>query len=137
MNWNLQLNHGPIRTSVNNGTAYSRGGMPLKDNTSENENHFSLNRHTYVHTNDTYVANTQSIKEEKKWIANSNRDASAIYSRLKSKEIGYTSKNPNHKEYSFTSFDKNAINQAKLRTRNKGYVVPPKVVKNTNAPIFY
>jgi hypothetical protein len=29
------------------------------------------------------------------------------------------------------------VNQALRRVRNKGQVVPPKVVANTNAPIFF
>ena len=137
MNWNLKIVNGPKRTQINNGSTTIKGGMPLKELTSTNENRFAMNRHQYMHTNSTETAKTTEIIAKKKWMANSNRDASSIAHRNRSHTIGYNSLNPSAKEMSFTASNENTINQALQRTRNKGYMVPPKVVANTNSPIFY
>ena len=137
MNWNLKIVNGPKRTQINNGSTMIKGGMPIKELTSTNENHFAMNRHQYVNTNNTETARTAEIIAKKKWLGNSNRDASSIARRNAAHVIGYNSLNPSGNEMSFTASNKNTVNQALQRTRNKGYVVPPKVVKNTNAPIFY
>lgn len=66
MNWNLKIVHGPKRTQLNNGTTNVKGGMPIKDLTSTNENNFSMNRHQYVHTNKTDTERTAEIMAKKK-----------------------------------------------------------------------
>lgn len=137
MNWNLKIVNGPKRTQINNGSTTIKGGMPLKESTSTNENRFSMGRHQYVHTNNTEVANTTEIIAKKKWMGNSNRDASSVAHRNRTHVIGYNSLNPSGNEMSFTRSNENTLKQALQRTRNKGYVVPPKVVANTNSPIFY
>ena len=137
MNWNLKIVNGPTRTQINNGSTTIKGGMPLKELTSTNENRFSMGRHDYVHTNNKEVANTTEIIAKKKWMGNSNRDASNVVHRNRTHIIGYNSLNPSGNEMGFTRSNDNTLKQALQRTRNKGYVVPPKVVANTNSPIFY
>jgi len=137
MNWNLKIVNGPKRTQLNNGSTNIKGGMPVKELTSTNENRFSMSRHQYVHTNKTDTERTAEIIAKKKWLGNSNRDASSVARKNQTKEIGYNTLNPLNKEMSFTASNENTLKQALQRTRNKGYVVPPKVVANTNSPIFY
>ena len=137
MNWNLKIVNGPIRTQINNGSTHLQGGMPLKDSTTTNENRFSMSRHDYKHTNKIDTTRNAETIAKKKWISNGNRDASSIIHRKKTKEIGYSSLNPHGNEMSFTEANENTWNQARQRTRNQGYVIPPKVVTHRNAPIFY
>ena len=137
MNWNFTITNGPKRTQLNNGIVSTKGGMPLKEITATNENRFSMSRHDYVHTNNTNTEKTVETTKEKKWTANTNRDASSVAHRNRVHTVGYNSLNPDGKEFAFTAHNRNTADQALRRARNKGYVVPPKVVANTNSPIFY
>lgn len=127
----------PIRMQLNNGQTSSRGGMPLKGSTATNENRFSMDRHRYVETHNTTTERTVDTQAAKKWTANANRDSSSRISAQRSRVVGYTTKNPHQETFAFTGKNENTVNQALRRVRNKGHVVPPKVVANTNAPIFF
>lgn len=136
MNWNFAITNGPKRTQLNNGITSIQGGMPLKELTSSNENQFSMNRHKYAETHKTLLSKNTDILLKKKYIPNANRDSSSRILSIKSKTIG-NSLNPDKKAMSFTASNENTLKQAIQRVRNKGYVVPNKVVNNTNSPIFY
>ena len=134
MNWNFNLTSTPSRTQLNNAQVNYKGGMPLKESTTTNENRFSMLRHTYVHTNNTATAGKSATK---KWYPNQNRDASAIMREQKAHTVGNTSLNPSGSTMAFTAYNRNTNKQALQRVRNKGAVIPPKVVQNRNAPMFF
>ena len=147
---------------INNGILKGAKAMPQKDLTSNNENAFSMNRHTFVRqtqlvrpntsippTNqrkwsvgNSYhsliTANEVIAKTNKKWIGG-NRDSSSITSKRRVNAIGENSLNKNGGNMSFTtSTPGNDVRDAKHRVRSGGSIVPAAVThKYKGAPIFY
>jgi len=148
--------------NINNGTLKAPKAMPQKDITSNNENAFSMNRHTFVRqtqitrptpmipsTNQRKWAtgaayhsftsvNEIVAKTNKKWMGG-NRDSSSITSKRRVNAIGENSLNKSGVAMSFTTIKSgNDVREAKHRVRSGGSIVPPAVThKYAGAPVFY
>ena len=123
-----------IKTIQNNQMS-GVAAMPLKDNTSSNENTFSMNRRNYFQTNPE-TANTVTQNLQKKFTGN--RDSSSVVAKRKANAVGNGSLNASKNTMSFTSNNnKNTVDSAKRRVRNGGYVPPPKISASpSNRPIY-
>ncbi len=147
---------------INNGILKAPKAMPQKDSTSNNENAFSMNRHTFVKQTEVQIpatlipssnqrkwatgasyhsftsANGIVAKTNKKWMGG-NRDSSSITSKRRVNAIGANSLNQSGIPMSFTtSKPGNDIRDAKHRVRSGGSIVPPAVThKYPGAPVFY
>jgi hypothetical protein len=147
---------------INNGILKAPKAMPQKDITSNNENTFSMNRHTFVRqtqitkpipmlpstnqrkwaTGAAYHSFTSVngivAKTNKKWMGG-NRDSSSITSKRRVNAIGENSLNKTGVPMSFTTIKSgNDVRDAKHRVRSGGSIVPPAVThKYVGAPVFY
>ena len=150
------MNDKPILTEINNGIASTaKGGMPLKDLTSDNTASFSLSRKmfksyvpkpnfsipqvgkTVIERESLALSNKVVIDGgktalQKKWIGG-NRDASSmIRKRQMHNTAGIFSKTG---PFSFTNVvDNNTAREARIRARADGYRVPPKVTQQNVIP---
>lgn len=116
---------------INNGILDTSKAMPLKDNTSNNDSSFALNRNALQRTS-TVIGNN------KKWYGNSTtRDSSSIV-RSKHLQSAMSTMNSNKSKMAFTNIgDSNTQRQALGRVRNSGFTVPPKTTfKNMNTSVF-
>lgn len=112
MKWTIQNNNNAVLTAEN--------AMPLKDNTSNNEGRFQMDRKTFVETVPS------SIPIENKWMGES-RDASDVMRRRRAGAIGKGSFNENNQQFSFTNpNDMLSRNNALRRVRAGGSVAPAK-----------
>ena len=106
------------RQNLNNAILSNINAMPMKDSTSDGTSTFSMGR--LLHTN------TIANNSHKKWIGGT-RDASQITRNRSISAIGNGTMNAANTQNSFVSnTSKNVVNDALRRTRNSGYVVPPK-----------
>jgi hypothetical protein len=123
MNYLSEIIGTSVRTNINNNEASARGAMPMKDNSSDGTNMFSMFRHRHA------KIPAKEIKE-KKWYGNSRtRDSSVVNEKRNTLEVGLVTKNADHTLMSFTAHtSKNDVNQAKQRVRNRGYVVHKKII---------
>lgn len=123
-----------IKTIQNNQMS-GVAAMPLKDNTSSNENTFSMNRRNYFQTNPE-TANTVTQNLQKKYTGN--RDSSSVVAKRKANAVGNGSLNASKNTMSFTSNNNvNTVDSAKRRVRNGGYVPPPKISASpSNRPVY-
>jgi len=147
---------------INNGILKAPKAMPQKDITSNNENTFSMNRHTFVRqtqiktpipmlpstnqrkwaTGAAYHSFTSAngiiAKTNKKWMGG-NRDSSSITSKRRVNAVGENSLNKTGVPMSFTTIKSgNDVRDAKHRVRSGGSIVPPSVThKYVGAPVFY
>lgn len=142
------MNDKPIPTEINNGILSSKGGMPMKDLTSDNTASFSMSRKmfkSYVpkpNFSVPQVVNTVIEREslalsnkvvidggktalQKKWIGG-NRDASSMIRKKQMHNTAaiFSKSGP----FSFKNVvDNNTARDARIRCRSSGYSVPPKV----------
>ena len=147
---------------INNGILKAPKAMPQKDITSNNENAFSMNRHTFVRQTQitrpvtmipstnlkkwstgvsyhSFTSATEIVaKTNKKWIGG-NRDSSSITSKRRINATGVNSLNQTGTPMSFTTIKPgNDVRDAKHRVRSGGSIVPPAVThKYAGAPVFY
>lgn len=121
--------------NIQNNQLTGKAAMPLKDNTSSNENTFSMNRRNYFLTNPE-TANTVTQNLQKKFFGN--RDASSIIAKRKANAVGNGSLNASTGAYSFTgNNNRNEVDSALKKVRNGGYVPAPKIAANpSNRPMF-
>lgn len=120
--------------NINNSALSGVSAMPQKDSTSDNQNSFNMARHTFIETvTDEVVPPCTQFK--KKWLGNSNRDASQIAKNRRNVAVG-NGLNADGNLYSFTSYnDIQTPNSALRRVRSGGAVAPPKKnARKTNAP---
>ena len=132
----MHMNLTYVKQNFNNSILNGVHVMPAKDITSDGTGSFSMDRRSYSET-----AHTPSLTEiqTKRWYGGANRDASQIAANRRMHEIGMGSLNANGGDMSFMSNrEKNTVNDALVRVRGAGYVVPPKVThKKTNAPVAH
>lgn len=108
------------KNNLNNGILISKNSMPMKDSTSDGNSTFSMGR--LMHTNNV----SQNAHPTKKWIGG-NRDASQVIKNRSISAIGNGTMNNENTSNSFVSnTSKNVVNDALVRVRSSGYVVPPK-----------
>jgi hypothetical protein len=121
--------------NLNNGKLRGVKAVPAKDLTSNSDSMFASDRKVYA----TDIREQPKQMVQKKWIGGGCCDASDVSYRRRVLAAG-ASLNPNGNEISFMSkTEKNTLNDALNRCRNKGYCVPPKVraIKQyTNVPII-
>ena len=111
-----------IPKNINNSISSGIHTMPMKDNSSDNSNSFSLNRHKYM---ESFHTNNENIKLQKKFFGN--KDSSSHIHDKKFKTIGNSSLNATGGNISFVSnFNNNTINSSLNRVRAGGSVVPKK-----------
>ena len=102
-------------TRINNGILDTFKSMPLKDQTSDNDNSFSMNRTNFSKT----TPNTNFTHPNKKWYGqNNSRDSSSVVERRKKNAIG-VSLNLNSDPHSFTNIGDNTQMQSLQRVRNR------------------
>lgn len=112
MKWTIQ--------NANNAVLTANNAMPLKDNTSNNEGRFQMDRQTFIETIPSV------IPANNKWMGES-RDASDVMRRRRAGAVGTGSFNTNGNQFSFTNpDDKNSRNNALRRVRAGGSVAPVK-----------
>ena len=117
------------RNDINNGTLSHQNAMPQKDLTSDGAASFPIGRHVYIETATAANSMTQTQKIAKKWYGN--RDSSTVTANRRNRSIGLGSINEADTPLSFTTtVDTNTARQARIRTRNSGYIVPPKCVNS-------
>jgi hypothetical protein len=120
--------------NINNGTLNSKGAMPQKDSTSNDDSNFSIPRREYV---ESYYPTTGN---NKKWYGGqANRDSSQITHNRRVHEIANGTLNANNTPLSFTTnTDINVVRNAKHRVRSGGARVPAQARYNySGAPVFY
>ena len=131
-----------IKTGINNGLLKGQNAMPQKDSTSDNQNSFSMDRHTYYNSWTNQPTNTKLMPpkygmdgksvfdgshsiNQKKW--SGSRDASEIVRRNRVASVGLGSFNNNGQALSFESHaNTNIVNSALSRVRGGGAVAPVK-----------
>lgn len=118
----------PIINTLNNGTSSVVKGMPLKDQTSDNNASFSMGRRKYGRG--LVLNKTENEKQVKKWFGS--RDSSDVMEKRKLKAIGNGSLNADSNTLSFTNTrDTNTARQALAKVRNSGSIAPKKVTHST------
>jgi len=113
--------------AVNNGIASGQKAMPMKDSTSDGTASFSLDRHNYSES-----LNVQTVSEiqRKKWIGG-NRDASQVSTNRRVANVGVGSLNSSAGKMKFVSnSDRSVVDNALIRVRAGGAVVPRKVASS-------
>lgn len=129
----------PLPTHLNNGTLTSRMSEPQKDANSDATHEYSLSRQIYLQT----PAPTSTLAVKKRWLPNTNRDASSTAARRRAIHVGQTSMvvtaaTPHSYQTHDRSVNQQTISQAQNRCRKGGYCVPPKIAASpSNTTTFH
>jgi hypothetical protein len=145
-----------IKQEVNNGILSTKNAMPQKNNTSDNQSSFSMDRKAYENSftlnpsitknnpayytiggfNNTSRRNLKvfdgtSTAKQKQWYGN--RDASEIIRKNRVNSVGLGSLNSQGQSLNFESHaNVNIVNDALRRVRGGGAVAPKKKNHNTH-----
>ena len=138
----------PSYRNINNGVLSFTMAMPQKDIPSVNESRFAMDRHEYIerfpnpsvniqNANKKWILGTATVFTKsatdptnigKKWIPNSNRDASSIAEKKRVRSVGLGTMSAG--SHSFGNHNSNinrqTVQDARIRCRAGGSVVPAK-----------